>query len=103
MRFSQTREKTAMPEKLPRGKFVRVIGGFNQISRRLKLIGQSLSALCASSLKNVSAVCSSHSLSEAVLLFSLTLFGLVSSEHYMHLLDVYRKRVALQPFYAFTQ
>ena len=50
-------------------------------------IGQSLSAFRASSLKNVSAVGSSHSLSEAMLLLSLTLFGLVSSEHYLHLLQ----------------
>ena len=45
------------------------------------LVSQSLSAFCTSSLENVSTVGSSHSLSEAVLLFSLTLFGLVSSEH----------------------
>ena len=50
-------------------------------------IGQSLSAFSASSLKNVSAVGSSHSFSEAMLLLSLTLFGLVSSEHYLHLLQ----------------
>ncbi len=49
--------------------------------RPFKLVGQSLSAFCTSSLENVSAVCSSHSLSETVLLLSLTLFGLVSSEH----------------------
>ena len=47
----------------------------------VRLVGQSLSALCTSSLQNVSAVGSLHSLSETVLLFSLTLFGLVSSEH----------------------
>ena len=46
-----------------------------------QLVGQSLSALCASSLEYVSAISSLHSLSEAVLLFSLTLFRLVSSEH----------------------
>ena len=46
-----------------------------------ELVGKSLSALCTSSLENVSAVSSSHSLSETVLLLSLTLFGLVSSEH----------------------
>ena len=45
-------------------------------------IGQSLSALSASSLKNVSAVSSSHSLSEAMLLLSLSLLRLVSSEHF---------------------
>ena len=49
-------------------------------------VGQSLSALCASSLEDVSAVSSLHSLSEAMLLFSLTLFRLVSSQHRMHLL-----------------
>jgi len=51
-------------------------------------IGQSFSALCASSLEYVSAVSSFHSLSEAMLLFSLTLFRLVSSEHRLHLLLV---------------
>ena len=45
------------------------------------LVGQSFSALGASSLQDVSAVSGSHSLSEAVLLFSLTLFGLISSQH----------------------
>ena len=51
------------------------------LSIKLKLIGQSFSAFCTSSLQYVSTVCSSHSLSEAVLFLSLTLFGLVSSEH----------------------
>ena len=46
-----------------------------------RLIGQSFSALSASSLQNVSAIGSSHSLSEAVLFFSLTLFRLIGSEH----------------------
>ena len=45
------------------------------------LVGKSLSAFCTSSLQNVSAVRSSHSFSETVLFLSLTLFGLVSSEH----------------------
>ena len=44
-------------------------------------IGESCSALSAASLENLSAVGSSHSLAEAVLLLSLTLFRLVSSEH----------------------
>ena len=48
---------------------------------RRELVGKSLSAFRTSSLENVSAVSSSHSLSETVLLRSLTLFGLVSSEH----------------------
>ncbi len=52
-----------------------------------ELVSKSLSALCTSSLENSSAVCSLHSLSEAMLLFSLTLFGLVSSEHFLHLLE----------------
>ena len=47
----------------------------------VRLVGQSLSALCTSSLQNVSAVSSLHSLSETMLFLSLTLFGLVSSEH----------------------
>jgi hypothetical protein len=51
-----------------------------------QLVGQSFSALCASSLQYVSAISSLHSFSEAVLLFSLTLFGLISSQHRMHLL-----------------
>ena len=46
-----------------------------------ELVCESLSALCASSLEYVSAVCSLHSLSEAVLLLSLSLLRLVSSEH----------------------
>ena len=44
-------------------------------------IGQSFSALCASSFQNISAVGGFHSLSETVFLFSLTLFRLVSSQH----------------------
>ena len=48
---------------------------------RQESIGQSFSALCASSLEDISAVSSLHSLSEAVLLFSLAFFRLISSEH----------------------
>ena len=52
------------------------------------LVGQSFSALGASSLQDVSAVSGSHSLSEAMLLFSLTLFRLISSQHMkLHLLN----------------
>ena len=58
-------------------------------------IGQSLSAFCASSLENVSAVRSLHSLSEAMLLLSLTLFGLVCSEHFQHLLEFFIGSVLL--------
>ena len=77
-----------------------------------KLIGQSFSAFCASSFEYVSSVGSCHSLSEAVLLLSLTLFGLIGSKHFVHLLNLVfksrnarypefiRKRVALQPNYA---
>ena len=53
-----------------------------------KSIGQSFSAFSASSLEYVSAVSGSHSLSEAMLFLSLTLFGLVSSKHFLHLLIV---------------
>ena len=53
----------------------------------MRLVSQSLSALCTASLQNGSAVGSLHSLSEAMLLFSLSLFRLVSSEHYLHLLN----------------
>ena len=46
-----------------------------------KSVSQSLSALCTTSLENVSAVSGLHSLSETVLLLSLTLFRLISSKH----------------------
>ena len=59
--------------------------------RRPPSIGESCSALCASSLQDVSAVGSLHSLAEAVLLFALTLLRLISSKHYMHLLKRDRK------------
>jgi hypothetical protein len=98
-----------------------VIGGFiENIRRRIpcgyfSLVGQSFSALGASSLQDISAVSGFHSLSEAVLLFSLTLFRLISSQHanctsllalssasiYMR---IFRKRVSpLACGYAFTQ
>ena len=48
---------------------------------RRQLIGELRSSLGASSLKNLSSVSGCHSLSETVFLFSLTLLGLVSSEH----------------------
>ena len=47
---------------------------------------ESLSALGTSSFEYVSAVGSLHSLSETMLFLSLSLFRLVCSEHYMHLL-----------------
>ena len=46
-----------------------------------KSIGQLCSALCTSSLQDLSAVGSSHSLSEAVFDLSLALFRLVCSLH----------------------
>ena len=54
---------------------------FIRLIKIRRLVGQSLSALCTASLQNGSAVGSLHSLSEAMLLFSLTLLRLVSSEH----------------------
>ena len=51
-----------------------------------QLIGELSSTLGASSLKNLSAVSSCHSLSETVLFFSLSLLGLVCSLHDSHLL-----------------
>ena len=71
---------------------------------RKKSVGQSFSALCASSLEYVSSVSSLHSLSEAVLLLSLTFLGLVSSKHRMHLLWIESEAFRLSAIkYAFTQ
>ena len=53
-----------------------------------KSIGQSFSAFSTSSLEYVSSVGGSHSLSETVLFLSLTLFRLISSKHFVHLLNV---------------
>ena len=55
------------------------------------LVSQSCSALCATSLEYFSAVSCSHSLSEAVLLLSLALFGLICSKHIRTSLQVYGK------------
>ena len=69
-----------------------------------KSVGQSFSALCASSLEYVSSVSSLHSLSEAVLLFSLTFLGLVSSKHRLHLLWIESEAFRFSAIkYAFTQ
>ena len=69
-----------------------------------RLVGQSLSAFCTSSLQNVSAVGSLHSLSETMLLLSLTLFGLVSSEHngtsLMLESEAYRPQDTMHAFYS---
>ncbi len=70
----------------------------------VRSVGQSLSALCTSSLQNVSAVGSSHSLSETMLFLSLTLFGLVSSEHngtsLMLESEAYRPKDTMHAFYS---
>jgi len=57
-----------------------------RLSKQTKLIGELRSAFGASSFQHFSAVCSSHSFSEAVLLASLALFGLVRSFHVGNLL-----------------
>ena len=54
------------------------------------LVGKSCSSLGASSLKNLSAVGSRHSLSETVLHLSLSLLRLVGSFHEWHLLYSFR-------------
>ena len=69
-----------------------------------KSVGQSFSALCASSLEYISAVSSLHSLSEAMLLFSLALLRLISSEHRLHLLQNKSEAFRFSAIkYAFTQ
>ena len=84
-----------------KGSFRRKIPRTNRLSRWLvsyhssgfsiwgypKLVGQSLSALGTSSLENFATVRGLHSLSEAMLLLSLTLLRLVSSEHFGYLLQ----------------
>ena len=62
-----------------------------QTSKYLYLVSKSCSALCATSLEYFSAVSSLHSLSEAVLLLSLTLLGLICSKHIRTSLQVYGK------------
>ena len=63
--------------------------GFTQygVSVIPKSVGQSLSALGTSSLENVATIRGLHSLSEAMLLLSLTLLRLVGSEHFGYLLQ----------------
>ncbi len=51
---------------------------------QLNSVCESLSALCASSLEDLSSISGLHTLAEAVLLFSLALFRLVCSEHYTY-------------------
>ena len=72
------------------------VGRLTLVLCNVKSIGQSFSALCASSLEYVSAISSFHSFSEAVLLFSLTLFRLIGSEHRMHLLCTKSEAFAFQ-------
>lgn len=52
----------------------------------MRLVGQSLSALCTASLQNGSAVRSLHSLSEAMLLLSVPFGRLICLKHVLHLL-----------------
>lgn len=47
----------------------------------LRSIGESCSSFCSASLQNLSAVRGLHSLTEAVLFLSLTLLGLICSQH----------------------
>ena len=82
------RETTAIYEK-PRGAtdfrtryVLSFLGFFAVFGNDPKLVGQSLSALGTSSLENVATVRGLHSLSEAMLLLSLALLRLVSSEHF---------------------
>ena len=68
-----------------------------------QLIGELSSTLGASSLKNFSAVSGSHSLSETVLFFSLSLLGLVCSLHDSHLLVKIRLTSGQNaPFFAYS-
>ena len=67
----------------------------------MRSVGQSLSALCTASLQNGSAVGSLHSLSEAMLLLSLTLLGLVCSEHFLHLLESLSEACCFSAFLRF--
>ena len=87
MRMGGGEKKTSIREK-SRGKtdvragYVRSLPRDFRIWSRSKLVGQSLSALGTSSLENVATVRGLHSLSEAMLLLSLALLRLVSSEHF---------------------
>ena len=67
--------------------------------RLQRLISQSFSAFSASSFKNVSAVSGSHSLSEAVLFFSLSFLRLICSEHYCHLLGICSEACCFSAFF----
>lgn len=47
----------------------------------VRLVRQALSALCSAARQHLTAVSVRHSLSETVLLFSVELLGLISSQH----------------------
>lgn len=80
-RKTSTREKSRGETDVRAG-YVRSVPRDFRVWSRSKLVGQSLSALCTSSLENVATVRGLHSLSEAMLLLSLALLRLVSSEHF---------------------
>ena len=61
-----------------------MIGGIRGLY--LHLGGQLCSALCTAAGQNLAAVCSGHSLAEAMDLGSLTLLGLIGTQHGVHLL-----------------
>ena len=86
------------------GQYASSVINHHQLCGERELVGKSLSAFCTSSLQNVSAVCSLHSFSETVLFLSLTLFGLVSSEHngtsLMLESEAYRPQDTMHAFYS---
>ena len=65
-------------------------------TKALLLIGECLSSLCSASCKHLAAVLGGHSLAEAVLDLSLTLLGLICSDHLRYPLS---EKQALMPRY----
>ena len=61
-----------------------IVGGIR--GRYLNLGGQLCSALCTAAGQNLAAVLGGHSLAEAMDLGSLTLLGLIGTQHGVHLL-----------------
>ena len=51
-------------------------------------VAELCSAFCSAAGENLAAVSGLHSLAEAVLLFALALFGLVSADHRGHILSI---------------